>query len=217
MSLTEDLFLWSPFRNTTTIEYLTGSNFIDEYRQASTTSSASNQLGVIGEERAVRLGRIDSFSSDRHAEIAADATRATSQQRQQIRRHSEHQQQLPRHQQAPATQLQLQEPQMLQYLQYRQRIEYQNSGATRSLCCSFCYGTECAKSRKSGILLKKDDPGRWSTHSIKWKGLVTCPVLFRQVCRVCGATGFKAHTTAEHDRAMDQENREAGRRYTVSH
>ncbi|PIC47525.1 hypothetical protein B9Z55_006856 [Caenorhabditis nigoni] len=213
MSLIDDLLLWSPFRNTTTIEYLTGPNFIEEYREAPTTSSASNRLGVIGEERAARLGRLDSFSSDRHAEIAADAT----QQRQQIRRHSEHQQQLSRHQQAPAIQLELPELQMLEYLQNLARIEYQNSGATRSLCCSFCYGTECAKSRRFGILLNKDDPGRWSTHSIKWRGLVTCPVLYRQVCRVCGATGFKAHTTAEHDRAMIQEARESGRRYTVSH
>jgi len=34
----------------------------------------------------------------------------------------------------------------------------------------------------------------WKNHSLKVDGKVTCPMLFKHACELCGATGERAHT-----------------------
>uniref|UniRef100_A0A8R1E0Y4 Nanos-type domain-containing protein n=1 Tax=Caenorhabditis japonica TaxID=281687 RepID=A0A8R1E0Y4_CAEJA len=67
------------------------------------------------------------------------------------------------------------------------------------MCCSFCYGTYVTFARLSGNpILSKDDSGPWSDHQCKTNGIVSCPVLRRNKCTVCGATGDYAHTSKYH-------------------
>ncbi|XP_014255224.1 protein nanos-like [Cimex lectularius] len=41
----------------------------------------------------------------------------------------------------------------------------------------------------------REEPSFWTSHSLKdIKGNVICPILRAHVCRICGATGSKAHT-----------------------
>ncbi|CAI2332338.1 unnamed protein product [Caenorhabditis sp. 36 PRJEB53466] len=69
----------------------------------------------------------------------------------------------------------------------------------RPRCCSFCYGTALARWRQNGEPIQsRDSEGPWSSHSLKENGRTTCPVMRRNPCRICGASGDIAHTTQYH-------------------
>ncbi|EGT40945.1 hypothetical protein CAEBREN_14163 [Caenorhabditis brenneri] len=150
---------------------------IGQERQPPPTSAPRNSPVPMGPEWGLRVMGGD--VTNNHIII----NHPERQQRHQHRRRRHHQQQ----------QQQQQNPAPLRATEPAPQEEH------RRPCCCFCYGRARVEAGAAGRPIpSKDDDGPWSGHHSITDGVVVCPVLFRVVCGICGATGANAHTTDHH-------------------